>query len=27
MWDLFLVPKAVKIPKENGGYRAFFRDN
>ena len=26
-WDLLLVPRAVKIQKENGGHRAFFRDN
>ena len=28
MWDLLLVPKTVKIQKENGGgYPALFRDN
>ena len=29
MWDSLLVPRAVKIQKENGGggHRAFFRDN
>ena len=25
MWDLFLVPKAVKIQKENGGLQGIFQ--